>query len=119
MLKRNPDIESKIRDSKFLKIEFQFEHYSESENNNVSNSIKFSFIKFDKELIELVLINPKELYLFENYQAAYISHIKVSESENAFEISFDPYDEAVEEIDEETDNYVFKTESYTISSKQI
>ncbi|MGH1469980.1 MAG: hypothetical protein ACRBCS_02220 [Cellvibrionaceae bacterium] len=119
MLKRNPDIESTIRDSKFLKIEFQFQHYSESEKNNIGNSIKFSFIKFDKELIELVLINPQEVYLFEDYQDEYISHIKVSESENSFEISFDPYDEAIKEINEETDNYVFKSESYTIASKQI
>ena len=117
MLTRIFEVESVIRDSIFHKIEFQFEYYSSEKQ--IENAIKFSFIKFDKELIELVLVKPSKVDLFDdNLGSQCISHIKAFRNASGFEISFDPYDERIEEI-QERDNYVFQSKSYEIHTTKI
>jgi len=117
MLTRISDVESIIRDSMFHKIEFQFEHYSSEKQ--IESAIKLIFIKFDKELIELILVKPMKYVLFDDeFGSQCISHIKVFKSARGFEISFDPYDERVSEI-QERDNYIFHSKSYEVNVTKI
>jgi hypothetical protein len=111
------EVESIIRNSQIHKIEFQFEYFSKSKSD--SNSIKITFIKWDREYIELTMNNPISIDLIdEKFENRYISCIKVIQRANSFEISLDPYDEQILNLQEE-DNYCFKSKSYEISKTQI
>ena len=117
MFKRLLQVESAIRDSKISKIEFQFEHFTDSSYSE--NCIKISFNKSDKEYIELTLLNPQAIALLDkNFDSHYIDLIKVFKSENGFEISLNPYDERIEGVQDE-DNYIFKSLDFKIQTTKI
>ncbi len=117
MHKRIEEIESLIRDSKQRKVEITFSEFS---NDVLTESvIKITFMKFEKELIELVLFKPSKIYIFDDdLNEDYISHIKALENANGIEISLDPYDEKIDKI-EDRDNYVFHAKSYEIGTTKI
>jgi hypothetical protein len=106
------EVESMIRDTEIHKIEFQYEYYTSKER--VEKAIILCFRASEDELLELILIDPRNLDLFDDeFGSASISHIKAFSSHNSFEVSLDPYDERIEEI-QENDNYVFQSTSYEI-----
>lgn len=117
MHKRIEEIESVIRDSKQRKVEITFSEFS---NDILTESVlKITFIKFEKEIIELVLYRPSKINIFDDdLNEDYISHIKAFENANGIEISLDPYDERIDKI-EDRDNYVFHAKSYEISATKI
>ncbi len=111
------EIESVIRDSKQVSLEIQYPQFSKDIQKE--SVVKLTFEKFEKELIELVLFNPSEVDLLDDrFGGEYISHIKAFQTDDGIEISFDPYDERIDKI-EDRDNYVFKSYSYEITSKPI
>jgi hypothetical protein len=118
MLKRAPNIEIAILDSRQHKIEIQYSQFS----NDVftERTVKLTFKKFEKELIELILIAPTKIYLFDDdeFGEGYIENIKAFENGDGLEISLDPYDERIDEI-EDRDNYVFKSKGYEIHTTKI
>lgn len=117
MLKRIPEIESAIRDSIQCKIEVQYSQFSNE--TYTGSTVKLTFTKFEKELIELVLFTPTSIEWFdEGVEGECISHIKAFKNDGGVEISLDPYDERVGEI-EDRDNYVFKAKDYEINATKI
>ena len=113
MTRRRADIENQIRDSQIHKLEIQFENYVDSLISE--NSIKISFLTNDLEVIELSLVNPKSLAMYDDQiNGHYITHIKVLENEESFQVCLDPYDERIKEIQEQ-DNFVFKSQKIKIS----
>ena len=116
MIKRNFDLESQIRDSQQYKLEIQYEHFSDEIKTKLS--IKISFIKFDKEIIELTLIEPLKFDCFDDFGTNHVENLKVFESDDNIIFCFDPYDEQIDEIQED-DNFILKAKSYKINIKNI
>ena len=118
MLIRACNIETSIRDSKQDKIEILYSQFS----NDIftEGRVKLTFTKFEKELIELILIAPTIINLFDDdeFIGHYIENIKAFENGDGLEISLDPYDERIDEI-EDRDNYVFKSKGYEIYTTKI
>ena len=117
MRKRIVEIESLIRDSKQCKLEINYSEFSK--DTFIESVVKLTFTKHEKELIELVLYSPSKVGVFDDdVGGEYISHVKAFESVDGIEISLDPYDERIDEI-EDRDNYVFRSKSYDISATKI
>ena len=116
MLKRISEIESTLRDSRRDKIEIQFPQFTN--DNLIKGELKLTFTKFGKELIELILVEPEKIDLYDDIEEDYISHVKAFETKDGMEISLDPYDESIEAI-EDRDNYVFRFKGYKIRKTKI
>ncbi|MCX2745516.1 hypothetical protein OO013_16670 [Mangrovivirga sp. M17] len=87
-----------------------------SNNSSNQNKLEITLLKDGSEFT-LIIQNPLIFEFFENdFNSQYISHVKcLLDNNNYIWISFDPYDELINDI-EERDNFNIKFSEFEIKS---
>ena len=110
-MERIAELETSLRDSILVALSIEYEYHTA--RSSQANSIRLKFVRLDREIIELHLINVRHTDIVDDYSGVCVSHIKAFSTEEGVLLSLDPFDERVPHIDER-DNFIFAAKAYCL-----